>query len=104
MRTKKEKKRYLTANQIREDIDKYKAKALRLVQQAEGLELHAKELDKNPLAKETAAWNRSQALKARKAAHRIHESKLKQLKEKLAEWQTDLLPGVLDKLDRSVQA
>jgi hypothetical protein len=100
----KAKKRFQTPNQIRDEIDKFKDKALRFVQQAEGLELAAKELVKSPVTYEDGVFKREQAKKCRASARRIHEVKLRQLKEKLAEMNTNLIPGILDPMDRSVQA
>ena len=98
----KPKKRYQTCNEIRDEIERYQQKALRFVQQAEALELSAKELAKSALHGEAAAYNRTQAAKARRSAQRIHDKRLPLLKQKLAEWNTELLPGVITDGDRSI--
>lgn len=99
------KKRFLTANQIRDEIDKYKEKAERLRQSAEAYELKAKELRKaGPSLEEDAKCAEEQAKKNWASIKRIKESRLPKLKEKLAEWSTELLPGVIADGDRSIQA
>lgn len=100
----RQKKRYLTANQIRDDIDRYKKKALDLEVQATGMEQHAKRLSGTIRAVEECRWLEDQARKARRAANRIYKNRLPALKQKLAEWSTELLPGVITDGDRSIQA
>lgn len=104
MKEKKPKKRFLTANQIRDEIDAYKAKAIRLQQTAEALELASRELMKVPEMVEDAKFKMSQASKAHRASARIREVRLVKLKQKLSEFETQLLPGVIGDNDRSIQA
>ena len=80
-------KRYKSANQIRDSIDEAKKKfdhllELASVQEGLGHDMEAKKL--------------------RISARRIKDNKLDVLKEKLAEFCTDLLPGVITDGDRSI--
>lgn len=104
MKTKRTKKRYLTANQIRDEIDQFKQKALRSVQEAEGLELSARDMAAYPNMKEDMVWRLEQAKKARRRAQRINDIKLPKLKQKLAEWQTEIMPSIITDGDRRVSA
>ena len=103
MKIKKPKRRFLTANEIRDEIDKYKAKALKFQQQADALEIASRELAKSGLLVEDAKYRNTQALRARRSASRILDKKLPKLKEKLAEFLTPNLPGSGIE-DRSVNA
>lgn len=103
---KKQKKRYLTANQIRYDIERYQAKMKFLEKDAARLEAEANQLQRhNPSAynRELSAFKLKQADKAHRAIARIHDKKLPYMKQKLAEWSTELLPGVIPDNDRSVE-
>lgn len=100
----KPKRRFYTANQIRDEIDAYKAKAIRLQQTAEALELASRELMKVPEMIEDAKYKLFQSKRARSASARITNDKLVKLKAKLAELTTDLLPEVIKDGDRSIQA
>ena len=94
MKAKRVKRRYNTANEIRDDIDKYKAKAIRLTEQAEDEERYAKKfLEAGPDHKEDYAFCKEKAKKLRRSSARIVDKKLVYLKEKMAEWQTPPLPG-----------
>lgn len=101
---RKTRKRYLTANQIRDEIDKYKEKHRRFLEQAEGLELSADEFARTENGAEDAAYKREQAKKCRRSAQRIMEDRIPKLKQKLAEFATELLPGIITDGDRSIQA
>lgn len=92
---KRTKKRYNTANDIRDDIERYLAKMKRFQEIAEGLEVRADLMMRTgDNMVENSAYCRKQADKARRSAARIQEVKLKRLKEKLSEWMTPPLPGV----------
>lgn len=98
------KKRYYTAQQIRADIDKWKAKARGLMDSAAALDLKADQFFKaGEEYKEDAVWHREQAKKKRASALRIEHRKLVRLKEKLAEFYTKELPG-METEDHSIQA
>jgi hypothetical protein len=103
MRTKKPKRRFETANQIRDEIDKYKAKANKLMDSAAAYDLKADELFKtgNLEVAPDAEFARETAKKRRRSAARIMERRLPKLKDKLAEFATELLPGKVVE-DRSV--
>ena len=103
MRTKKPKRRYETANEIRDEIDRQLAKARKFLETAEAYEQKAEMLrqDGGPWV-EDAKFAMVLAGKARRSANRIKEKKLTVLKDKLAEWGTEPMKGVIP--DRSVQA
>lgn len=103
IKTKRTKKRFLTANQIRDEIDAYKLKYQKFTDQAAALDMKADEMARQGFDSESINWNREQAKRVRATAARIKEVRLVKLKEKLAEWMTPQLPG-LDNGDRSVQA
>lgn len=102
---KREKKRWMTANQIRDAIDEYKARAQNLMDTAATQDLKADRLyeTQDPRLAEDASFAREQAKKMRRSAQRIYEIKLVKLKQRLAEWSTELLPGVISDGDRSIQ-
>lgn len=88
------KKRYETANQIRDDIDRWKAKAQKLMDSAAALDIVADALFRSgPKWAEHAAFKREQAKKKRRSAGRIMDRKLVHLKDKLSEFMTEPLPG-----------
>lgn len=98
------KKRYEHENQIRADIDRFKAKAQKLRDAASALDMRADLLVKNNGAGGffgEISFARSQAEKKRKSAGRIETDRLVKLKQKLAEFQTEPIPGILP--DRSTQ-
>ena len=80
-------KRYKSANAIRDAIDEAKAKFDLLIERSEVQEGLGKDME---------------AKKLRIFARRIKDNKLDVLKEKLAEFCTDLLPGVITDGDRSI--
>ena len=88
-------KRYYTANQIRDDIDKWKAKAQKLRDAGAALDRKADMLFAcgDVLLRADANYARETAEKRRASAGRIETRKLVKLKEKLAEFLTDPLPG-----------
>lgn len=100
------KRRYQTANQIRDDIDRFKRKAQKLMDSAAQLDkladlmIENNPLDVNP---EDIIYHREQAKKKRQSALRIEQRKLVHLKNKLAEFNTEILPGIGIN-DRSIQA
>lgn len=106
MKAKKPRRRYYTANQIRDEIQRYKTKAQSLMDSAATLDVKADQLYKtnDPTLAEDASFAREQAKKRRHSAQRIFEKRIPYLKQKLAEWQTDTLPGIIKNGDRSVQA
>lgn len=85
----KKKRRYNTANDIRDDIERYN------LEQAEELEREVKRLvmRDDPKLAELIGFKREQAKKLRKKSNRIMDKKMQHLKEKLAEWSTPPLPG-----------
>lgn len=91
----KKKRRYNTANDIRDDIERYKRKAVQCLEQAEELEREVKRLviRDDPKLAELIGFKREQAKKLRKKSNRIMDKKMQHLKEKLAEWSTPPLPG-----------
>lgn len=99
---KKPQKRYDTANDIRTAIDKYRAKAQKLRDSANSLDLVADQFVMAGGFAEEVAFNREQANKKRESASRIERKTLTKLKDKLAEWQTPLLKGMPRENDRSV--
>lgn len=101
---KKRKKRYLTANQIMEEIEKYQAKALSLQQRAELADKVAKDLCQKESLYEDGVLRSELAKQLRKSAARILDTRLPRLKQKLSEMNTRLLPGVIEDEDESVQA
>jgi L-lactate utilization protein LutB len=83
------KKRFTSAQQISAEIDKRKKEfnhLLDLAQVQEGLNRH------------------EDAKKLRVKARQIKDNQLDMLKEKLAEFNTELLPGVIKDGDRSIPA
>lgn len=97
---KKPQKRYETANQIRDAIDKYRAKAQKLRDSAHALDLVAEQFAAVGGQSEQVAFNRDQADKKRESASRIERKTLTKLKDKLAEFNTNLMPFMGD--DRSI--
>lgn len=104
MKEKKPKKRYFTANQIRDEIDRYKTKAQKLMDSAAAYDLKADELYKINSWSEDASFAREQAKKLRRSAERINEKRLPYLSQKLAEFCTEVIPSIIPDGDRSVQA
>lgn len=105
MNKNRNKKRYNTANEIRDDIDKFKLKQQKLMDSAAALDAKADSLFKTGDAAlaEDAVFAREQAKKKRASALRIERRKLVQLKNKMAEFLTPTLPGSGIE-DRSIQA
>jgi len=99
------KKRFLTAQQISREIDECKLKLQRLLDRASSYDLQADTLFKaGPGLKEDAVYHREQAKKMRRSAFRIEKKRLPFLARKLAAFNTELLPGVIQDGDRSVSA
>lgn len=100
---KRTRRRYETANQIRDDIDRFKAKQKRHMERAAALDLTADEWIKygGNQSPEDISWNREQAKKCRRSAQRIETVKLVKLKQKLAEFQTATMTGIVS--DPSIQ-
>lgn len=105
MKSKKPKRRYYTANQIREEIDKYHAKIMKLEDLAKDYDRRAEELIAldDPLQSEAIGFNRTRAEQVRRSVERILMKRLPHLAQKLAEFSTDVLPNCGIE-DRSVQA
>ena len=98
---KKGPRRYNSCNDIRDAIDLYKAKAQKLRESAAALDMKACEFAKaGPEFAEDLAYHREQAKKRRKSAQRIEEKTLNKLKNKMSEFQTNPIPGILP--DRSI--
>lgn len=105
MKGKKPKKRYHTANQIRDEIDRYKARMLKLEEQASQYDRKAKELIglNDPKLAEEIGFNRTRAKQVRHSIGRIADKRLHYLAQKLAEFTTEVLPHCgID--DRSISA
>lgn len=95
--------RYRTANDIRDAIDRYRAKAKKLRERAEAYDLITSQMVRANSQKlsENIAYRRLVADKLREAASRIEERQLTKLKNKLAEILTPQLPS-LDDGNRSI--
>jgi len=105
---KKPPRRFNTANEIRAEIDRYRAKARKLLAEADQLEEKAKELlgsegHNEKWVKEQYGFNLDWAYKKRASASRIEEKTMVRLKNKLSEWMTPQIPGI-DNGDRSIPA
>lgn len=98
---KKTKRRYDTAQQICDEIQRYKDKEHSLLMQAEAYDLSARELIGISEMVEDAKVKKYHANKLRRSASRIADKKLPALKAKLAEFLTPQIPG-LDNGDRSI--
>lgn len=100
----KTKKRYESISQIYDEIDRYKLKARKFQDAANALDVKADMIARSEhadLNAELIGFTREQAAKHRRSAFRIENKKLIQLKQKLAEFQTQTLPGVVP--DSSIQ-
>lgn len=96
-------RRYKHANEIRDAIDLYKAKAQKLRDSAAMMDIKADQFAKaGPEFKEDLSYHREQAKKKRRAAGRIEERQLVKLKNKLSEWMTPVMPGLPGDDDRSI--
>jgi len=104
MMKKRNKKRYETANAIRDEIDRCRTAVVKLQQTAEAMEIQAAEYFKIPEMVEDAAYRKEQAKRARKKAARLNDIRLVKLKDKLSEFMTQTLPGIIPDEDRSIQA
>lgn len=102
--SKPKKKRFNNASQIREEIDRYKAKMQKYNNAAMALDMKADSLAKDGqgFAGEIS-YSRSEALRQRKAAARILERRLPYLKQKLSEIMTPQLPTLVTE-DKSINA
>lgn len=102
--SKKPKKRYETISQINDEIDRYKAKAKKLQERACALDIKADTIARSENAElnaELIGFTREQARKLRRTVFNIENKKMAELKEKLAEFQTQIFPGIIE--DRSIQ-
>lgn len=100
---KRPKKRFFTLQHILDEIDRYKQKRIRLMEQAMKIDCDADALKvQGPRYAEDLAYKRIQAKKLRESAMNILNKKIPYLKEKMAEFQTPQLPGV-DNGDKSIQ-
>lgn len=102
---KKTKRRYESHTQIIDEIERYKVKMQRLLERSLLLESKAMllVLQNDGRWNEDIALKRKEAAKLRRSAFRIENHKLPYLKQKLAEFNTELLPGT-GITDRSIQA
>lgn len=101
---KKPKKRYEHISQINDDIERYRKKAEKFRNSAEAQDIKADTIARSTdahLNAELIGFTRAQAAKARRSAFNIETKKMVKLKEKLAEFQTEPLPGIVP--DRSTQ-
>lgn len=103
--SKPRKKRYRNANDIRDKIDWYKTRMQKHNDAAHALEMKARMLAQQgrPDMAGDIHYALSEALRYRKAAARIQEKRLPNLKQKLAEIMTPQLPA-LETEDKSISA
>lgn len=102
--SKKPKKRFESISQIHDEIDRYKRKAKKLQDTADALDIKADALARSENAElnaELIGFTRAQARKHRTTVFNIENKKMAKLKEKLAEFQTAIIPGVVP--DSSIQ-
>lgn len=95
-------KRYKHPNDIRDAIDRYRAKAQKFKDSAAALDMVADEFVKEGGHQNDICFNREQACKKRKAAGRIEERQLTKLKNKLSELMTDTMPSIITDGDKSI--
>lgn len=93
----KQPKRYNTANDIRDAVDRFKLKAQKYRDSASAIDKVADEIAKQDGASErwkmeTISMKRAQADKLRIQAGRIEQRTLEKLKGKLAEFNTNPMP------------
>lgn len=97
------KKRYNTANDIRDAIDRYKDKAKKLRDRAASMDFITDQMVKGAApASNTISYRRNISDKLRESAARIEERQLTKLKNKLSEWQTDTMRAIIPDGDKSV--
>lgn len=99
---KRPKKRFNSREEILAEIDRWKAKAQRLMERAASFDLTADEFAKygsdNP---NDIPWHREKAKACRKSVYRIEKDRLSRLKQKLSEFETKPMKGIVD--DPSIQ-
>lgn len=101
---KRTKKRFESISQINDEIDRYKRKAKKLQEAADALDIKADTIARSENAElnvELIAFTRLQASRHRRSVFNIENKKMAELKGKLAEFQTQILPGVVP--DSSIQ-
>lgn len=102
--SKRPKKRFFTAQHILDEIEKYKQKRIKYLERAIELDCEADAMRKRgPRYLEDLNYKRLQAKKLRQQAMTILEVKIPKLGQKLAEFQTPMLPA-LDDGNKSIQA
>lgn len=100
---KKPKRRYTHTGQIEVDINKARQKANDLLKSAESQEAYLWGLCvQGKLSTEEFAFEMAKVDKLRTRANNLMEKRIPYLIEKMAEFNTRLLPGILD--DESVEA
>ena len=99
---KRPKKRFNSREEILAEIDRYKIKFQRHMDRAQAFDVAADEYiicgTSDP---EQIGYNREQAKKCRKSAYNIENNKLVKLKQKLAEFDTTTMNGIIN--DPSIQ-
>lgn len=101
---KKPKKRYEHISQINDEIDRYRRKAKKLQEKAEALDIKADTIARSTGAElnaELIGFTRLHAAKLRRSVFNIENKKMVALKQKLAEFQTQIMPGIV--ADPSIQ-
>jgi|ERR1035437_1556142 hypothetical protein len=97
-------KRYQNESQILKDVEKARKDLSRHLSTADNYDLVANhQFLAGPEHVENAGFNREQAKKCRRKAYRIENNRLPFLKQKLAEFQTPMLPAI-DDGDPSISA
>lgn len=96
MKAKKPKRRYYTPQEITRDIDKAKERLRHHLAVADALDVEADMLYKaGPKFSVEASMKRNEAEKNRKSAYRLENKRIPFLSQKLAEFQTIPLSGVI---------
>lgn len=101
MKTKKP-RRFETSQQIEDEIEACKERARHKMRVAHTLDMEADVLFQHHEESELGVFKREQAKKVRHQAYRIENVRIPKLSQKLAEFKTDLLPGVITNGDRSI--
>ena len=97
-------KRYQNELQILQDVEKARKDLSRHLAAADNYDIvAAHQFRAGPNHVENAGFNREQAKKCRRKAYRIENNRLPFLKQKLAEFQTPMLPAI-DDGDPSISA
>lgn len=96
-------RRFDTSQQIEDEIDLARKHIDHKLAVAQAYDIEADNLFKvgHPFS-EDAVFKREQAKVLRRQAYRIETKRIPKLREKLAEFKTELLPGVITDGDRSL--